>query len=168
MNVTVPVAWNTFFFFEKLIRQIHLYIATHQVSSPTKAPLFPKLPKWLHSYIVTDTKFAPILVGFCFGALMTFVSLLGLVEEVFPVGTDTNPFSRGHAHWAAWRPRTMMRRDIILPHLTFSFYLFASLSSNWVVCYHLIHLPFSSSFQMLWCIWMSFCMVRKTSIWMSF
>jgi hypothetical protein len=43
------------FLFEKLIRQIRLYIATHQVSSPTKAPLFLKLPKWtvflyLHRY----------------------------------------------------------------------------------------------------------------------
>jgi hypothetical protein len=60
-----------------------MYIATHQVSYPTKAQLFQKLPKWLHSYIITYTKFSPILVEFCFGALMSFVSLLGLVEEVY-------------------------------------------------------------------------------------
>lgn len=48
---------QTHFFFEKLIRQIHLYIATHQVSSPTKAPLFPKLPNG-HIPISSDIKFS--------------------------------------------------------------------------------------------------------------
>jgi hypothetical protein len=136
------------FFCETLIRQIHLYIATHQVSSPTKAPLFPKLPKWLHSYIVKDK----ILTHSCRVLFWRLddVCKLGLVEEVFPVSTDTNPFSWGLAHWAAWRPRTMMRRDIILPRLTFSFYLLpvSARLELLVIIWFIFH--FSSSFLMLW------------------
>ena len=83
------------YFHEKLVRKIQMYIA------PIKWVLQLRHHSLQNSlYCLGYYLIHPRTCRVRFGALVMFLSLLQVVEEGFPVGTDTIQFNWGHAHWA--------------------------------------------------------------------